>query len=339
MIISILLLICAMMLSSVAGYYSVVGLAAIFSASYWPVVLMASTLEICKLVAASWVYQYWNKINIVIKCYLISAICILMFITSLGIFGFLSKAHFDQGQSTSLLTLQIKQVDDQILQSNDASKRYNSELEQLDKSINIQLDANKATQALSARNRQNELRSQLKTNLDKERETVDKLTVQKTELEKQITVSEQHIGPIKYIAELISTDKTIDVDKAVRYMILLLVIVFDPLAVVMVISANIGLSNLTKTEKKVAEEKIEPEPIEVPTPKVVLPLEPTVQNTISENTTISVNEHSIRITEKPTQSDSINNETINEPINNSLTTDDIEDQAINSTKQTYIPNK
>lgn len=254
-----LLLICALGLSSIAGYYSIVGLASIFSAAFWPVIAMSLMLESSKLVIASWLYQRWHTSHLILRTYLIFAVIILMIITSMGIYGFLSKAHIDQGLTNTTIELQLKQIDSQIEQAQIAVKRDEQELQQLDRSIDIQLNANKARQALASRKQQDTSRTQLKDKLDTERKTIEDLDKQKTSFTLELNTAESKVGPIKYIAELFSNGQSIDLEKAVRYMILLLVMVFDPLAIVMIIAANSGFSSREKSSIKV----IEPIQIEV----------------------------------------------------------------------------
>jgi len=240
MTISRLLLLCALSLSGVAAYYSIVGLAAIFAAAFWPVVIMASILELSKLVVASWLYQKWKTVPTFLKVYLTSAVFILMFITSLGIFGFLSKAHVEQGLGNREAVLKLEQLEQQIAQIQSTKTRDEAQLQQLDKSINIQLDANRATQALAARKQQETERNAIKTKIDAEERQILELNSQKTQLRQQITQLETKVGPIRYVAEFFSQDKSVDLDKTVQYMIVILVLVFDPLAVLMLIAANMS---------------------------------------------------------------------------------------------------
>ena len=99
--INYLALLVAIALSAIAAYFSVIGLTTIFAASFWPVVIMGGTLEVAKVVAASWIYRNWNITPFSIKAYLVASILALMFITSMGTFGYLSKAHIDQTTSYS----------------------------------------------------------------------------------------------------------------------------------------------------------------------------------------------------------------------------------------------
>ena len=238
--ISTLLFVCALALSATAAYYSIIGLATIFSSAFVPVVVMAGILEISKLVVASWLYQKWDIVSGPIKTYLTSAVLVLMFITSLGIFGFLSKAHVEQNLNNANITLRIEQIDGQISSVTDVMQRYRSQLEQLDRSINVQLDNNRATQALAARQRQTAERDQIRQRLDAEQQRLQDLNQQKISLRQQISVLESEVGPIRYLAEFFSSGTPIDLEKAVRWMIVILVLVFDPLAVLMLIAANMS---------------------------------------------------------------------------------------------------
>jgi hypothetical protein len=247
--ISTLLFICALALSAVAAYYSIVGLAAIFSAAFWPVVIMAGILEVSKLVCASWLYQKWNEINNLIKTYLTLSVVILMIITSLGIFGFLTRAHVDQQLGNTEVSLKIDQIDNQIKLSKETVDRYKTQLAQLDRAINIQLDANRASQALAARQRQVAERDQIRQRLDSEQEKLTSFETSKSELKQKISVLESEVGPIKYVAEFFSSGNKVDVEKAVRWMIVILVCVFDPLAVLMLIAANMTLIKERKKDE------------------------------------------------------------------------------------------
>ena len=250
-----LLLICALALSGTAAYYSIVGLATIFSSAFAAVVVMASILEASKLVVASWLYHNWQRVNGFIRAYLTAAVVILMLITSLGIFGFLSKAHVDQNLNGIDVNLRIEQLDAQIASSRETVQRYRTQLEQLDRSINIQLDANRATQALAARRQQQAERDQIKQRLDAEEARGLDLNQQRTALRQRLSAIETEFGPIRYVAEFFTNGQRPDLDRSVRWMIMVLVLVFDPLAVLMLIAANGSFA---------AAEQKEPQPAQSP---------------------------------------------------------------------------
>lgn len=246
--VSRLLLTCALALSAVAAYYSIVGLATIFSSAFFAVIVMACMLEISKLVVTSYLYHHWRVITGPIRVYLTSAVVILMLITSLGIFGFLSRAHVEQGLHNSEVSMRIEQVDARIRASNDVIARYQEQLDQLNRSVNLQLDANRAPQALAARQRQTAERDQIRQRLDAEQVRMSELHQQRLTLVQQLRILESEVGPIRYVAEFFVAKGSVDLEKAVRWMILVIVLVFDPLAILMLIAANMSLAHETRSK-------------------------------------------------------------------------------------------
>lgn len=242
MSISRILLICALCLSGTAGYFSIVGLASIFASAFVPVVLMSTILEICKLVVTSWLYQNWNQVPGSLKSYLIGAVLVLMLITSLGIFGFLSKAHVDMGLNNSELTLRVQQIRDQELGIQKTIDRYQSQLAQLDQSVKIKLDNNRSLEADALRKTQAPERADIKQKLDAASVSLVQLNTKQADLKSQLQVVVSKVGPIKYVAELFSGGSEADIDSAVRYMIMMIVLVFDPLAVLMIIASTMSLT-------------------------------------------------------------------------------------------------
>ena len=141
----------ALAISGVAAYYSIIGLIAIFSASVIPIAVMGVVLETGKLVTAAWLYHYWNKVNVLLKTYLISAVFVLMFITSMGIFGFLSKAHIEQTSVSADNTLQIESIDSQINRQKTDITRAESQLTLLDDALKKYVELGAITKGLNAR--------------------------------------------------------------------------------------------------------------------------------------------------------------------------------------------
>lgn len=244
-------LVCALAISAVAGYFSIVGLTAIFAGAFWPIIIMGTALEAGKLVTASWLYRNWHIIKGPIKFYLTSSVILLMFVTSMGIFGFLSKAHIDQtlamqtGNAEKIAIVQSK-----IDFEKKAIEDLDQQISQIDNAINKLTDRGQANSSLNAADRQRKTRDDLVRKKEQRIEVVSKLTEEKIPLESAIKKIEAEVGPIKYIAQLIFEDAgTSSLERAVRAVIILLVIVFDPLAVVLLIAANIGLSNNIKRGK------------------------------------------------------------------------------------------
>ena len=206
----------AIALSAIAAFYSVIGLAQIFPGSFWPIILMGSILEIAKLVTVSWLYNNWAETNRLMRYYFSIAIILLMLITSMGIFGYLSRAHIESNVVVGANTVQLKTIETQ-------EKIARDKLEYLLK---------RAGDPATATNK-----------IDREIQTtqneLNRLSKEKLPLMKEENKLTAEIGPIKYIAEIFySKDDPSFIDKAVRLVIFTIIIVFDPLAILLLIAAN-----------------------------------------------------------------------------------------------------
>ena len=258
MFLTILTFLSAISISVIAAGYSIIGLATLFAGAVIPIIAMGSALEVGKLVAASWLYHNWNSdVPRLLKGYLFGAIIILIFITSMGIFGFLSKAHLDQVRPTSSNNIKIELLDKQINQQNLIIDRAEKSLSLLDKALEVYIDKEYVTRGLKERKKQKEERDSLNTAINEASDQVANLTNKKAELELSQDKIEAEVGPIKYVAELIYGENAEDnFDHAVRIVILILIFVFDPLAVLLLIAANISLrqwkahKNLTNKNTK-----------------------------------------------------------------------------------------
>ena len=243
----------AISISAVAALYSILGLAAIFAGAKIPIMIMGGVLEVGKLVTASWLYQNWKNKNLpkTIKYYLTTSVIVLVFVTSMGIFGFLSKAHLDQVTPTSNFETKITLVDNRILQEERVIERAEKTLAQLDKSIEVYLDNDYASRGLRERRKQEEERKELKLIIDGAMDNIDELMLEKNTIRLEQSKIEAEVGPLKYIAELIYGDNAKDYfDEAVRWVIIVLIFVFDPLAVLLLIAANISLAEWLERRSK-----------------------------------------------------------------------------------------
>ena len=257
MILAYLTLLTALAISGVAAYYSIIGLVAIFSASVIPIAVMGVVLETGKLVSAAWLYHYWKKVNKLLKTYLISAVIVLMFITSMGIFGFLSKAHIEQTTVQSDNTLQIESIDSQIIRQQKDIERAELQLTLLDDALKKYVELGAVTKSINARKGQEEERNALTTTINNATNTIATLTKTKYELRTKENELIAEVGPIKYIAELVyGNSETNTLGEAVRWVIIIIVFVFDPLAVLLLISANISLKEeMTKLRRRKGQRK------------------------------------------------------------------------------------
>ena len=371
--------ICAMAISTVAIYYSVLGLAAIFAAAKWPIIIMGGVLEVSKLVTASWLYQNWKNIPFFLKTYLTIAVVVLMLITSLGIFGFLSRAHIEQATPTGDAVAKIERLDSQILRqettiqsligkidrlrtgTSDTAKEQiereqniienannkivkdvelitlqidnikaeiidiqavadkkisieQDKLNTLDDAVNTVLSANKNffneeleaaklrdsqknerdsitkniasaqadadEQIQPLRSKIGDLNAQISTlqasvadeiasakaridsinegaitaqadaditienyeiQINEAYDTIDELNAEKYIAESKIRELTAEVGPIKYIAQFFDRDGEVDLERAVTWLIIIIMFVFDPLAVLLLIAVNMSL--------------------------------------------------------------------------------------------------
>ena len=242
----------ALCISAVAAYYSIVGLMAIFSASAFSIAVMGVVLEIGKLVTASWLYQNWKTVPKVLKYYLTSAVVILMFITSMGIFGYLSKSHIDAGTNTSQITVKLDRVNSRIASEQKTIDRAERQLENLDKALERYVELGAVSKGLDRRESQEEERTKLTNMVNKSQEKIDEYLDEKSEYELEIKNFEVEVGPLKYISALLYGDDALTfLENAVRWVILILVFVFDPLAVLLVVAANITIRDVLNKRKRI----------------------------------------------------------------------------------------
>ena len=249
--IALLTLITALAISAVAAFYSIVGLMAIFSASAISIAVMGVVLEIGKLITASWLYQNWKKIPRLLKYYLTLAVVVLMFITSMGIFGYLSKAHIDQGTGTAELYLKVERIDNSISSERKIIERAEKQIGMLDSALDKYIELGAITKGLGKREEQEKERNLLNTTVNNAQLRIDDLLDEKTEFNLQIKNFEAEVGPLKYISALFYGEDALDyIDRSVRYVILILVFVFDPLAVLLIIAANMSFNEYNAKVKR-----------------------------------------------------------------------------------------
>jgi hypothetical protein len=243
MFLGLLVFVTALIISGVAIYYSVAGLAAIFASAVIPIIIMGSALEAGKLVTAVWLHKYWNQATWWLKTYLTTAVLVLMFITSMGIFGFLSKAHIEQTTIAGDNSLQIQLIEQRIDREQKRIQDADLVTSQLDQAVQVLLDANRirgVNGAIATRESQREERDALNSIINEAQSTIAAFQEQRAVLQKEQIAIEAEVGPIKYIAEFIygeKADKDL-LEKAVRWVIIVLIFVFDPLAVLLLIASQ-----------------------------------------------------------------------------------------------------
>jgi hypothetical protein len=241
----------ALSLSALAAYYAVMGLIAIFAAAVVPIALMGSLLEASKLVVASWLYRNWKEIPTLMKSYFVGALIVLMLLTSMGIFGFLSKAHLDQAIPTGDVQSKLALIDEKIKTEKENINANRKELTQLDAQVDQTIartdDARGAERSIQIRRNQQKDRNRILNEIGAAQTKIAKYNEERAPIASEVRKVEAEVGPIKYIAALIygdeSANDTTMLEKAVRIVTILIVIVFDPLAVLLLIAANWNLKH------------------------------------------------------------------------------------------------
>jgi hypothetical protein len=258
-------LVVALIISAIAEYYSIVGLTSIFSAAVIPVVIMGAALGVGKVTAAIWLKLNWARSSLAYKLYLVPAVAFLMVLTSMGIFGFLSKAHSDQSLVGGDVAAQIAIYDEKIKTSKDNIDTNRKALKQMDEAVDQVMgrssDEKGADKAVQIRRSQAKERTRLQNEITAEQKTIISLNEQRAPIAAEVRKVEAEVGPIKYIAAMVygdNPDSSI-LEKSVRWVIILIVIVFDPLALMLILAGQQSLrwAREEKAEAEATTESVE----------------------------------------------------------------------------------
>jgi hypothetical protein len=240
-------------LSLVAEYYSILGLTSIFSAAVIPVVIMGIALGLGKITATLWLKQNWLIAPWSMRIYLFTAIVVLMIVTSMGIFGFLSKAHSDQSLVSGDVLAKISIYDEKIKTEKENIETNRKALKQMDEAVDQVMGRSSsetgADKAVAIRRSQQKERGRLQQDIAQSQQTISALNEQRAPIAAEVRKVEAEVGPIKYIAAFVygETDQTI-LEKAVTWVIIILIVVFDPLAVILLLSSQISFQNFRERE-------------------------------------------------------------------------------------------
>jgi hypothetical protein len=244
MFLSYFTLLTALSLSVVAAWYSILGLTAIFASAVIPIIIMGGILEVAKVTVTVWLHEYWHRCRLLMKCYLVPAVFMLMVITSMGIFGFLSKAHTDQSLVSGDVLAKIAVYDEKIKLAKDNIDANRKALKQMDEAVDQVMgrstDEKGADKAVSLRRAQAKERNRLLAEIAAEQKKITVISEERAPIAAEVRKVEAEVGPIKYIAAFIYGDSpdTNLLERAVRWVIIILVVVFDPLAIMMVLAAT-----------------------------------------------------------------------------------------------------
>jgi hypothetical protein len=262
MLLAILTLFSGLFLSAVSEYYSIMGLIAIFSADPMPIAIMGVALGVAKLTTTIWLKQNWETAPKTLKAYLMSAVVILMIITSLGCFGLLSKAHSDQSLVSGDAGAKVQIIEEQINTEKENIDAARKSLKQMDDAVDQVMgrstDVNGASKSVTIRKSQQPERARLQTEITTSQKKIGKLNEAKAPLAADLRKIDSEVGPIKYIAAFIygTTPDTSLLEKAVTWVIVLIVAVFDPLAVTILLASQYSfqIASQRRKEEKTKEE-------------------------------------------------------------------------------------
>jgi len=250
-----LLFLCGVALSTIAVIIAIKGMMAIFPTSEIIIPTMIGILEITKLVLAVWVHKNWKEISFMIKSYMSMALVILMLMTSLSIFGFLSKTHLDQNVPAGDVVAKLTMIDEKIKVENDTVAYNRKLLSQMDTSVEQMItrsdDVKSIDKSIKIRKNQSKERTLLQNNISESQKKITGLTEERSPIAASVRKIDAEVGPLKYIAALIygnSLDVSL-LEKAVRIVILMIVFVFDPLAVLILISVTGNYKKKIKGEE------------------------------------------------------------------------------------------
>lgn len=246
MIFGYFILAVALVISAVSAFYSITGLTAIFAAAFWPIIIMGSALEVGKIATTVWLHKYWRQAAMRYKLYLVPAVAVLMLITSMGIFGFLSKAHLDQAVPSGDVAAKVSLYDEKIQIQRENIKAARANLSQLDAAVNETMGRSTSEQgadkAVAIRRAQAKDRAKLMQEIDQAQKVITQLQEERAPIAAEQRKVEAEVGPIKYIAALIYDQEAATnadlLERAVRWVIILIVSVFDPLALVLILAAT-----------------------------------------------------------------------------------------------------
>jgi len=277
-LIAYLALLSGLSISAVAIYYSVAGLVSIFSAAVIPIIVMGVVLEVSKLIATMWLKINWTRAPYFIKAYMSAAIVVLMIITSMGIFGFLSKAHSDQSLVSGDVQSKIAIYDEKIKTAKENIEANRKQLKQMDEAVDQVMgrssDEKGADKANAIRKSQQRDRSALAKDTEANQKLIAKLNDEAAPIRAEVRKVEAEVGPIKYIAAFIYGDNPDAnvLEKAVTWVIIIIVAVFDPLAVILLLASQYSFQWFKKREEELEGELTDVKEIETVSDKEVLPM-------------------------------------------------------------------
>ena len=246
-------LLTSLAIAGIAAYFSVIGMATIFAGAYIGTVVMMTALEVGKLVTAAYLHLAWQKLNY-LKYYLLASVGVLMLITSLGIFGYLAKANIEVTLVGDGNNLELSILDTRI----DAEESKIQRLQERLSGLDLVITTGRPQDRNYINRQQRDERAQIAEDIDESIDLITQYTEEKLPIQRKQLEQDSKIGPIKYVAEVIygQEESVKYLDNAVRWVIFALIFVFDPLAVLLLVSATGMIARKAEEEKpKVVENR------------------------------------------------------------------------------------
>jgi hypothetical protein len=253
-LIAYLALFSGLAISLVAEFYSIIGFTAIFAAAQIPVIIMGIVLGVGKIAATLWLKQNWKIAHWLVRTYLLTAIAVLMGVTSMGIFGFLSKAHSDQSLVSGDVQSKIAVYDEKIKTAKENIDANRKALKQMDEAVDQVMARSSsetgADKAVAIRRSQQKERARLQSEIQAEQKTITAISEERAPIAAEVRKVEAEVGPIKYIAQFVYGESDKDLlEKAVTWVIIILIVVFDPLAVILLLASQISFQNFRERKE------------------------------------------------------------------------------------------
>jgi len=239
-----LTLITGLVLSTVAAWFAIEGIMAIFAGLPIYAMIMGIAIEGGKVVGVTWIYRHWAE-KTSLKFVMIPFVIIMMLLTSMGIFGLLSKAHLEQTAPVTNNTSKIERLDQRITRERTEIADAELIIDQLDATVQVLVDARKISHPTEGsrvvRINQQPQRDQLKGIIDDSMDSIDEYEDEKLTLNQELNELELEVGPVKYIAAIIYEEPDSQIDEAVRIVIIAFIFVFDPMAILLLMAGNYTL--------------------------------------------------------------------------------------------------
>jgi len=253
-LIAYLALFSGLAISLVAEFYSIIGFTAIFAAAQIPVIIMGIVLGVGKIAATLWLKQNWKIAHWLVRTYLLTAIAVLMGVTSMGIFGFLSKAHSDQSLVSGDVQSKIAVYDEKIKTAKENIEADRRQLRQMDEAVDQVMARSTteegATKSNAIRKAQARDRAALAKSIEANQKLISVLNDEAAPIRAEVRKVEAEVGPIKYIAQFVYGESDKDLlEKAVTWVIIILIVVFDPLAVILLLASQISFQHFRDRER------------------------------------------------------------------------------------------